>query len=457
MKIKKINLVLCCLFSLILVSGCKSKKAETNTKTVKISWRATREGDSMRSLLNQRWISNFEKKHPKIKIKLEPIYASESDYYSKLQLSMSSGKSTPDIVNEDSFILSSDARAGYLLSLDNYLKKWKDWDEYYPSLKIGGQGADGKQYGIPGTTDSRGIWTNTKVLEEAGIPADWSPHSWKDILDAANKIKKSLKDDTIPFAMAVSTTNGESVSMQTFEMLLYGTGEELYNAQKDKWIVGSKGILDSFKFINDIYNIYKVGPSLSVAMNSNYGSVIFNDLITKNKVGMALDGNWDSGNWGPDGISPVKNYEKVIKFNLMPTEYGKKPGFVTMSGGWTWSIPKKSKNHKAAFEVLKAMNSNETTINRTKIEGTLAVRKDVSKNSQYTNKPYIEQSTKALENAYFRPKSDEYPKVSVVIQQLVESVASGAISPEKAANQYSEKIEKIVGNDHVINISEEKK
>ncbi|WP_353949081.1 extracellular solute-binding protein [Sporolactobacillus sp. Y61] len=447
MKLKKWLLLVGAAASIFLLSSCGSSSSSNDsgdTTTIKIAWRALGKNDSMYRIYNKKWIADFEKENPNIKISLQPINATEGDYFSKLDLAMKSAETTPDIVNEDTFILPADAKAGYLQPLDAYLSEWPDWKNFTDSLKKGSQGSDGKQYGIPGTTDARGVWTNLNVTKKAGLSTNWKPKTWQDLIDAAKKIKNA-EPNVIPFAMGVSTTNGESVSMQTFEQLLYGTGETLYNEKTKKWNVDSKGILASLNFINQIYNKDKTGPSLSVAMNSNYGSTIFQDKIPKNQVGLAMDGIWNTGNWSKGGAAPMPNMAKVLAFNLMPTQNGEKPGFVTMAGGWSWAIPKNSQHKDAAFEVLKAMNTKELAVQRALQEGTLTVRDDAAKDPEYLKKPFIKEATEALKNAYFRPKNDLYPKVSIAIQQMVESVATEQKSPNEAAAKYASDVKGIVG------------
>lgn len=433
--------------TLLAACGNSSSKDSSGKTTVKVAWRYTGKSDPTPRVYTKTWIKSFEKKHPNIKIKLEPINASESDYYSKSDLAMKSADTTPDIVAEDTFILAADAKAGYLSDLSNKVTKWSDWDQYLTSMKKGTQGSDGKQYAVPGTTDSRGLWYDKALMKKAGYPANWTPKNWDDILTAAKKIKQ-VAPDSIPFTMSASTTNGESVSMQTFEMLLYGTGESLYNEKTDKWNVNSAGIKDSLSFVNTVFNKDKTGPSLSVAMNSNYGSTIFQDKIPKGQVGIAMDGVWDAANWTADGAAPISNLTSKIGYTLMPTQKTTKQGFVTMSGGWAWSIPAKSKNQKAAWTVLKAMNTEKLAVKRAVQEGNLTPRKDAAKDPEYLKKPYIDTATKALTNAYFRPKSDLYPKVSVLIQKAVEDVASGQQTPTQAATKYATDVKGIVGAKH---------
>lgn len=436
---------------LLIVAGCSNnKKAENENdgKTeVKITWRNTGENDSLTRFFEKDFIPKFEKENPDIKIVLSPITASEGDYFSKVALSMQSENTCPDVVSEDSFMLNSDANAGYLTPLDDYVADWDEWDQYTENLKAGSIAQDGKLYAIPGTSDSRGIWYNKNVFKKAGLPEDWQPKNWNDIIEAAEKIKKT-QPDVIPFGMGVSKANGESVSMQTFEMLLYGTDDTLFDSDTRKWNVNTKGIEDSLKFIDDVYNKKKVGPALSVAMNSNYGSVMFQDKFPNDQAGMLLDGYWSQGNWTEDGSAPVENMTERFGFAAMPTQDGSEPGTITMSGGWTWAIPAKAKNKDASWKVLKALGGKEEQAIRANVDGNLTVRKDSAELPEYAERPFIQEGTKYLENGYFRPADDKYPNVSIEIQNMVEAVATGSKTPEQAAKDYTTNVTRIVGEEN---------
>src|SRR3982750_2522143 len=52
--------------------------------------------------------AQFEKAHPGTTIDLQPIVASEDDYYTNLQLQMRSPRTPPAVVYEDTFLINSD-------------------------------------------------------------------------------------------------------------------------------------------------------------------------------------------------------------------------------------------------------------------------------------------------------------------------------------------------------------
>lgn len=455
LRMKKVALFASLLLLPLMATGCgndskgSSDGGNKEGKTeVKITWRNTGDHDKMQKFLDEEFIPKFEKENPDIKVTPSSITASEGDYFSKVALSMQSESTAPDIVAEDSFMLNSDANAGYLTPLDEYVAKWDEWSNYTENLKAGSIAQDGKLYAIPGTSDSRGIWYNKNVFKKAGLPEDWQPKTWADIVAAAQKVKDS-QPDVIPFGMGVAKANGESVSMQTFEMLLYGTKDQLFDTETRKWDVDSQGIIDSLNFIDEIYNQKKLGPSLSVAINSNYGSVMFQEKFPKDEVAMLLDGFWSQGNWTESGATPVENMTERFGFAAMPTQNGDEPGTTTMSGGWTWAIPAKAKNKDASWKVIQALGGKEEQAKRAIAEGNLTVRDDSAELPEYKDQPFIEEATGFLKNAHFRPADDKYPNVSVEIQNMVEAVATGSKSPEQAAKDYATNVTRIVGEDNI--------
>lgn len=94
----------------------------------------------------------FEKANPGKKVKLVPIKAPDSEYYTKLQQMLRSPKTAPDLVYEDTFLINSDITSGYLKPLDPYLEKWKDWDQFIDTAKAAAKTEDGKTYGVPDGT-----------------------------------------------------------------------------------------------------------------------------------------------------------------------------------------------------------------------------------------------------------------------------------------------------------------
>src|SRR2546425_6410318 len=240
-----------------------------------------------------------EAANPNIKVKLEPIIASEGSYYTKLDLMMRSPSTAPDLVREDSFLVSSDVTAGYLAPLDKYLASWPEYSQqWFPAMqKI--TTFSGHNYGVMDGTDVRLVWYNKSIFQRAGLPTTWQPHNWADLLSAARIIKAKVPG-VIPLNLFSGVPMDEASSMQGFEMLLYGTKNPLYDYSTQKWVAPSPGLLDSLNFVKQVYNPSDLlGPTNDIALSTQANNTIEQQLIPQGKVAIDIDGSWISSFWYP--------------------------------------------------------------------------------------------------------------------------------------------------------------
>ena len=391
-------------------------------------------------------IAQFEEAHPGVKVELKPVSSTEGDYGTLMALQLSSAKTAPDMFMEDTYMTATDAAAGYLACLDDYVANWEDWAHYLEGAKTAVKGVDGKTYGIPISTDSRGIYYNIAIFEEAGIETPWQPTCWADIIEAGKKIT-ALNKGYEPFYLIVGGGNGEAISMQTFEMLLYGTGDQLY--EDGKWVVDSQSIVDTFQFIDDVYNNEKIGIDGGIAFAAGAGDKMA-ELMSQNKGAMFLSTCTDSAKWSATGSFPVEDVESKIGYAAMPTQNGGDPATVTMCGGWSWAVSEFSENKDLAFEFLAFCGNKENAARRSLLDGRMSPRDDSAEVEGYADRAYVEEMTAFMANAYVRPKSEDYALVTTEIQRLVEMVANDSFTPEQAAAEYATNVKNIVGEENTI-------
>ncbi|MFF0515676.1 extracellular solute-binding protein [Streptomyces sp. NPDC004250] len=391
----------------------------------------------------------FEKANPGKKVELVPIKAPDSEYYTKLQQMLRSPKTAPDLVYEDTFLINSDITSGYLKPLDPYLEKWKDWDQFIDTAKAATAGEDGKTYGVPDGTDTRGLWFSKDVFAKAGLPADWQPKTWAEVLDAARTIKQKVPGVT-PINVYTGKPAGEAATMQGFEMLLYGTNDgtadPLYDKDGKKWITAGKGFEDSLAFVESVYK-EKLGPEVSDALDPNFGTAVRGELLPQGKLGIALDGSWLPQDWLEGSGHEWPQWSKELGLAAMPTQSGQAPGKVSMSGGWAWSIPDKAANPDLAFDFVKTMQTKANAQKWYIANSGIAVREDVANDPAYTAaQPGIKFFTDLVESTHYRPAYPAYPKVSVAIQEAMEGVTTGDLSVEEAARGYDEALKEATDN-----------
>ncbi len=392
--------------------------------------------------------ADFEAANEGVDVKLVPLH---DDVTTKQAMMMKSAETTPDVAVEDTFILNSDVNAGYLSPMDDIVNNWDEWENFETTTHQGVKGLDGKIYGVPFSTDVQGLWYNKKLLTDAGL-SDFAPKSWEEVLSAAEEVKASASKDVIPLFMYTSKATGEGTSMRTFQVLYSGTGSSLYDYDEQKWVIDEKALTDTFEYINTVSE-KEIGAAPSVAANSQVSSLLAEDLMMNDKVAMVMDGNWVAGTWREGRATPWPEALDTWGFIPFPTQNGQDPGYTSMSGGWALSIPAKANNKDLAAEFIKMAVDAEHQLEYVTKTGDMTVRTDVAEKDEYLNQPLsnYREAGEILTYTHFRPAIDEYPAISTHIQEVVESVATGAISPEQAVKNYETGLKRIVGEDSVIN------
>ncbi|MEU3413363.1 extracellular solute-binding protein [Streptomyces sp. NPDC006658] len=390
----------------------------------------------------------FEREHPGKKVEFVPIKAPDAEYYTKLQQMLRSPRTAPDLVYEDTFLINSDITSGYLRPLDAYLAKWPDWKRFIGTAKAAARGRDGKTYGVPDGTDTRGLWYDRRVFAKAGLPPHWQPKTWDDVLSAARTIKREVPG-VVPINVYTGKPAGERSTMQTFEMLLYGTGDgsadPLYDDRTGKWVVGSRAFKDALAFVETVYR-EKLGPDVSDALDPNFSTTVAGELLPRGRLGIALDGSWLPLTWQPGSGHPWPDWSRRLGLAAMPTRHGQPPGKVSMSGGWTWAVPAKAANPDLAFSFVRTLQTKDNARKWYIANAGIAVREDVAADPAYTTaQPGLAFFTGLVAHTHYRPAYPAYPKVSTAVQEAMEGVTTGDLSVAKAASGYDATVQDVTG------------
>jgi len=380
------------------------------------------------------------------------------DFVSKESMDFATG-TAGDVVLVDSFMIPEYAAAGYLEPLDTYVAGWADWSKFpEPMRKI--VMYEGRVYGVMMDTDVRMIWYRKDIFKMAGLPEDWQPKTWDDIIQTAltlkeheAEIKSALGiDEFYPFYIPAGTKWGEGTTMQGFYMVLLGADDPPYNRLYDykakKWIGKSTALYRAFKFYYDVYVKYKLGP-----VEYNFAADVWathRKVFAEGKVAMDVGGSWEWGEgWGPNGIAPIPDREAKVGYAKMP---GYKGGFVTISGGWAWVINAKidSEKKELAWEFIKMVCSKEIIAKYAAEFGKVAPRSDAAEVPEYAKDPYLKSILEYLTFTDFRDAMPGYSKVSSIIQEITEKIITEGIAPDQALEEYYNRLVAEFGEGNVI-------
>ena len=407
------------LIAVVLSFGACSNKQERKTQ-LKVVYKDE----------NTRWITDtakeYEKSHPDVKINLQFIGGTAENYYTKTAILLRSDAST-DVVFQDGFLLNKMVESNMLAPI-NEVKEWSDWNQYYPVVQRAVE-INNNVYAIPISVDVRGLYYNKKLFQKLNIKTPWQPKNWNDILSAAKKVQ-AYGHKVIPFGVGV-TKDSEQTTMQTFEMLLYGTDSPLY--KDGKWVVKSKGILASLNFIAKIFK-ENLGPGIRTATDERYSDLMFESIAADKRVGIFLDGCWAMNVW--KHLHPHTLY--AYDFVPMPTQKGQKPGYTSMTGGWGFVVSEKSSNKQAALDFIKFASSHENYLKLAQLDWKLIPRKDVLNSPDLPDE--LQPLIKILDYSHFRPANSNYPLVSEYISEMVNAVATQELTPKKAMDKFAAEV-----------------
>lgn len=406
------------------------------------------------------WIANwvvpeFEKaqkdKGKDVKVKFEPQGVDDEAYKTKVALDLQSGKGA-DIVSLDGIWIGEFAQAGYIKPLSEVAPKSDEWDGWaqIPEAVQAAASFEDQRYGIPMGADGRVLYYNKELFKKAGLPEDWSPASWDDILGAARELKKV--EGVTPLQLNAGTAMGEATTMQGLLPMLAGTGQELWS--DGKWSGDSQGLRDVLELYKKIYVDEGLGDPV-LQQEASGRDTSFAEFA-EGKIGILLEGDyfWRSVINPEEGVgtAPMENRDEIVGYVKIPAMKSgtgvKGQDFVSMSGGSARVLNPGTKQPELALELLEFMNSAEAY--KARAAGTLSItpRKDVNVELLKSDPMLQFVNDEVLPITSYRPGLAEYPEVSTLLQQATLDVISGT-SVDDVVKAYDDGLKDIVGAENV--------
>ncbi|RKN40111.1 extracellular solute-binding protein [Streptomyces hoynatensis] len=384
-----------------------------------------------------------------VKVTFEPSGVDDEQFKSRLALDLQSG-SGPDIMSLDGIWLGEFAEAGYIKPLSETspdFESWDGWDQI-PEAVQQLAAFDGDLYGIPWGTDGRVLFYNKNLFEQAGLPTDWQPTSWQDILDAGEAL--GSLDGVTPIQLNAGTAMGEATTMQGILPLLAGTGEEI--SSDGSWTGASDGMEQALGLYEDIYGGGLGDPQLQQETQGRDKSF---QEFAENKIGILAEGDyfWRSVVNPDNGVAPMEDRDEAVGYALIPAA---QPGqgvngqdFVSMSGGSVRTLNAASDHLDLAWDLLTFMNSAEAVTASVADTPKITARTDVNEQVLADDPMLTFINEQVLPITIFRPADSLYPQVSTLLQEATAAVVDGD-SPSQAAEDYQDGLEEVVGGaDHV--------
>lgn len=380
-----------------------------------------------------------------VTVTFQPSGVDDEQYKTKVALDLKS-KAGADVMALDGIWVGEFAQAGYLKPLTDVagagVTSWEGWSQIPKAVQANVSFED-KAYGIPAGTDGRVLYFNKKLFAQAGLPTDWQPTSWQDILDAGAKLK--TLDGVDPIQINAGTAMGEATTMQGVLPLLVGAGSEIYT--DGKWQGDTKAVREVLTFYKQLIDQGLESKNFQQAAKGRDQSFA---AFAEGKVGILLEGDyfWRSVINPDNGDAPMASRDTDVGWAYIPArEPGSGVGgadYASMSGGGGYFLNPNTKFPQQAWELLQFIGSADAINALLDGSAKVTARQDV--NAKVLSKDPLLSfvSEKVLPITHYRPGLAVYPQISQALQQATADIVSGK-SVDDAAKAYGAAVEKAAG------------
>ncbi|MGB8956198.1 MAG: sugar ABC transporter substrate-binding protein [Tumebacillaceae bacterium] len=374
-------------------------------------------GDPWEVDINNQVEQAFEAKYPNINI--EPQHAPWSSYFDKLQTQMAAGE-VPDVMFLDN--VPSYAAKGVLMSIDDLVKEHGfDMNDFYEG-QLTAFRYDGKLYGVPRDNDTKVLYYNKKLFDQAGLKYPSQGWTWDEMREDAKKMTK--------MESGVTTQYGMAFEPDSWPLWVLANGGEIFdNYEKPtKTLLNSKQAADAIQFMGDLMNVDKVAPSYDLQKDSSNISQLF----TTGRVGMII---------GNHALVPSFQKTPGLEWDIagIPTAKGVKP--VNLAGGAGYAIAKNTKHKEAAYKLWSFLLGEEGQKIFTKSNVMVPTSKKVLASDDFMKQPY--QANVFVEQTQAGHAMPTYSGWSEASSKLSSALQAVWINQEKAGDAISKVIPEV--------------
>ena len=372
----------------------------------------------------------FEAAHPGDTLKPIPIPGSFDDFNTKISLMFNSPSTAPDVIQIAAQTAGEWAGSGLLAPLGAQLKTQSWWAAYPDAVKQEAK-IDGKVYAISEGVNTFGLLYDRSLLTKAGLPQDWRPKTWNEILDAARAVKKAVPTVSPIWLMTGTAQGSEGVLMGSGLLLAASSTPTMYDKATDKWVVDSKGLREVLGFYRDASADHLLAPASQIldANAPNNGA----QHIAAHELGISFAGNYWPQMWNPTICTPCwTDPTNAVGLTPLPTSQGQAPGVGGSFGGWSLSIYSKTPHPDLAWSLIDIMQRKPNMLELDNYGGLVPPVPAYSTDVVYTGfakEPFQQGFAKLLPTEQSMPATQEFTVWSFALAQATETLVLKPATP----------------------------
>jgi len=204
--------------------------------------------------------ADFEKEHPRLKVKPKPIYS--GTYQESLAKALTAHKSgsapvTSVLLSTDMFsLIDEDA----IVPFDDFVQSDADrkWlDSFFPAFMANSR-TGGKTWGIPFQRSTIVLYWNKETFRDAGLDPERPPADWNEQVAFAEKLtRRDASGNVAQWGIQIPSSG---FPYWLFQALAIENGEELMTLQGDRTFYNKPAVIEALQYWVELGRKHKVMP-----------------------------------------------------------------------------------------------------------------------------------------------------------------------------------------------------
>ncbi|OMF71469.1 ABC transporter substrate-binding protein [Paenibacillus glucanolyticus] len=360
----------------LALSACGGKSGDSGNEAAgeKVNLTFTVWGDVNASANEQKLADEFNKAHPDIQVKFEPIPS--EGYGTKLTTSLAAGQA-PDVflIGEGDYF--KYVEKGVVEPLDDYLSKDSDFSlDIFQKDLIDNMNINGKQYYLPKDFNPLALWYNKRMFDEAGLEYPSDDWTWDQLIETSKKLTKKEGNKYTEFGFNAGKWE---YPIYTY---LWDHGTDIANedgTQAEGFMNGEKTVAAIEKYVALSQGEDRVSPTPQDAETLGGDSSMF----MTDKLAMMVTGRWVKTDLDKSDVE----YGSAL---IPAGEDGTRTSIIASAG---WAINANGKHKQEAYELVKWLSGTEAQKLRSEngkvLPATVTELEEVKAN-EVADKPVIE-------------------------------------------------------------------
>jgi multiple sugar transport system substrate-binding protein len=274
-----------------------------------------------------------------IKVEMQLVPGTDDDFYDKTDIAVMGGDTTDCIRLTNPLNIAHYVQAGFLMPLDDLLKK-----AGYDANAVYGKfikRQNGKILYLPYEQSIHSVYYNKKIFDDAGVPYPKAPWTWDDYVATAKKLTNKEK--------------GIYGSYFVLDWEYY-----YYMLARQRGVPGYKpdsssnyddpAFREALKFMYDLGETYKIQPTFKEYMANK---LTWDTWAATGKYGLICIGSWFTGL-----LTDPVTYPRDWNWGIVETPSAGPTGKNNLMAGGVWAVLKNAKHPQSAARYVAWVSEN---------------------------------------------------------------------------------------------------